>query len=74
MKVHYKCVCVADEVVIDVPDRVPGSDIIVWMGCVTQCIGYDHSARSPRCLRDKMEYAKFAAPEGVELGTKPVVN
>lgn len=68
MKIFYKCRCIAAEVEIVVPDRLPGSDIADWMGAVQACLGMDHRARSPRCMASALEYAKIPY-EGGEVGT-----
>lgn len=69
MDIFYKCACMAKETKVVVPDRRPGTDLLVWMETVTHCIGYDHRAASPRCPRTEMEYAKIPLAEGAnEIG------
>lgn len=73
MKIMYKCHC-AEEIAIDVPDRVHNTDIHEWINIMQGCIGYDHHARSPLCRRTEMEYVKIPVPDGTEELGKPVIK
>lgn len=59
MNVLYKCGCFKVERTLCVPDRVPNSDLMAWMGLVQNCLAYDHGTRNPECMATKMEYLKI---------------
>lgn len=72
MEVKYKCRCMKEEATVLVPDRHKNSDLMRWMSIVQQCLGYDHSARSPQCRSREMEYAKIPFTDGSEgVGIPP---
>lgn len=72
MKISYKCKCMAKEVEIDVPDRRPFTDIRPWMEMVQGCMGYDHTALSPHCRRQEVEYCRIPIDEdSVGVGIPP---
>lgn len=75
MQIHYKCRCMKEEATIDVPDRRPGSDLMVWMEAVQHCIYVDHKGLSPLCMTTAMQYAKIPFEEGGEgVGIKATRN
>jgi hypothetical protein len=64
IEIIYKCVCMADEVKLDVPARRgPSVDVTLWVEDVVGVkVGEDHRQRSPRCLSTKMEFLKIPLP------------
>ena len=72
MEIVYTCSCTREEITVTVPYRVGGTDILAWMGVIQRCIGYDHSARSPTCLKTTVEYAKIPIVDhAAPVGEKP---
>lgn len=73
MKIMYKCTCMPAEREIDVTERPPGSDLIMWVECVVGgTISLDHQARNPACRNNIMEYVKIPVDENAEgIGEKP---
>lgn len=75
MNVIYKCVCQNSEQTVTVPDRLPNVDINFWISnIVGNCLAYDHSAKSPNCKAEAMEYLKIPVEENVQIGGKKVIN
>ncbi len=74
--VRYQCRCMIAEVVVEVPYRGAGQDVVEWVeevvgGAVTR----DHAARSPLCTATATEYVKIPAPENAPyIGGRPVTN
>lgn len=68
LTIAYKCHCMKEEVMLQIPPRESTEDIIVWMNLVVQpAIYLDHRKRSPTCKRNEMEYAKIHLPENAEF-------
>ena len=75
IKVAYKCRCMQHEAEVEVPERPPGSDLMIWMGVMRSTLGMDHAYRSPGCIATELEYAKIPVAEGAEgIGEKPRLN
>lgn len=71
----YKCACMSCDAIVDVPERPPGSDLMLWMGVVTATIAMDHGTRSPRCRSTAMQYVKTPLVDtDVPIGERPVTN
>lgn len=68
MDVIYKCSCMARERLIQVPDRIETTPIVVWVEClVLNCVGFDHSELNPHCTSVAMEYMKIPVLEHDEF-------
>jgi hypothetical protein len=76
IEVRYKCACMPLEAGIGVVQRDPNRDVIEWMEAIVRpAIMYDHRRHSPRCMREKMEYAKIPMDPATDLvGGKTVPN
>lgn len=68
MNIQYRCRCTKGAVRdIVVTDRVPNTDLGVWMQMVVQpSVSYDHMVRSPLCRSASMEEVRI--PTNVETG------
>lgn len=63
-QISYKCACMTTEVLIDVPGRRPGEDVVTWMERIVRpWLGEDHRLRSPFCQAKAVEYLKLPLPE-----------
>jgi hypothetical protein len=69
--VRYKCRCMAEEVVFDMPARRFNEDIADFMERMQKWLGEDHSQRSPFCRSATTEYVKLPVPEDRPIGSSP---
>lgn len=69
--VRYKCACMKEEAIFDMPARRFNEDIAKFMARLQAWLGEDHSQRSPFCRSGKSEYVKLEAPEGRAIGSSP---
>jgi len=71
--VRYKCVCMGEEVELQVPERKPVVDVVMWLeDVVTPRVAADHMARSPQCRSRVLEHIKLPVPpDGIVGGTEP---
>ena len=57
--VRYKCSCMKEEAIFDMPERRPDEDAAAFMARVQKWLGEDHQLRSPFCMSGTAEYVKF---------------
>lgn len=60
IEVRYKCKCMKEEAVFQVPERHSTDDLIEWMeGPVRLALWRDHHKRSPLCVSPATDYIKI---------------
>lgn len=75
MQIWYKCACLEEEVPLDVPNRLPQTNVVTWVeGPVAGCISFDHHERSPRCLSSEMEYVRIPMDNDAGVGIAKVCH
>lgn len=68
LAVHYKCSCMKEEAIFDMPARHDDEDVVAFMQRVQKWCGEDHQLRSPFCMAEKMEYLKLPLQDGKPMG------
>ena len=72
MIVLYRCSCLTEDAKVEVPERRPAEDIVLWVEQVVGSrLGQDHTKRSPKCRETTMTYVKIPVddnPRGVGFG------
>ncbi len=67
--VKYKCACMDERTSVEVPERAPAVDVVMWLNDVVMPrVARDHRARNPRCRETTMQETLLPAPKGGHIG------
>lgn len=74
VEVLYRCECMRKRASLQVPERAPALDVVMWIEDVAMPrVAADHRRRHPQCRETKMKETLFPAPpDGIIGGQRGV--